>query len=202
MNFTDMLIKYFEEFPNLETERLNLLPLDLKHSNAVFDMFSNSEVVKYYDLPLMSDITQAENFLKNHIRNFNNKREIRWGLILKQNQQLIGTCGIAPAEFEFTQDCNNIGLGFDLNRHYWRKGLMKEAIKKIIVFCFENLTIEKMHLENLRENINCTKLADSLFFKILKTTHNVQIMPNQFASIDYYELARDTFEKYQNEFNR
>ncbi|MBN1409477.1 MAG: GNAT family N-acetyltransferase [Spirochaetales bacterium] len=196
MNFENIFKTAFIKFPRFQTARLKLLPLELKYTGDIFEMFSNPEVVKFYDLPVMKEMNQAENFLKNHIQNYKNKKEIRWGLILRQTQMLVGTCGIAPEGFELTKDCTNIGLGFDLNREYWRKGLMKEAITRIMAFCFKHSRIEKMHLENLRENINCIRLAESLFFKILKTRENVEIMPKIYADVDYYEISRSTYVKH------
>ncbi|MBR5520546.1 MAG: GNAT family N-acetyltransferase [Oscillospiraceae bacterium] len=60
---------------------------------------------------------------------------------LKENNKVIGSVGIEElsmvpgAEYESLYGRE---LGYVLNKDYWGKGIMPEAVKKVIEYCFEN----------------------------------------------------------------
>jgi ribosomal-protein-alanine N-acetyltransferase len=80
-------------FPIIETERLILKEIEVENNKSVFNIFSNEEVMKYYGQFPMKSIEEADNLIKVFNENFQNGKGIRWGILLKEESRIIGTCG-------------------------------------------------------------------------------------------------------------
>lgn len=119
-------------FPQLETSRLYLTALDSKDKNSIFQLFSNDSVVEYYDLEAFTDLTQAADLIAFFQSRFIDETGIRWAMRLKDNNQLIGTCGFNT----WSPKMKNAVVGYDLLPEYWRKGYAVEAVYKIIEAAF------------------------------------------------------------------
>ncbi|KAF7780462.1 ribosomal-protein-alanine N-acetyltransferase [Pseudoalteromonas marina] len=81
------------DFPILNTPRIVLDQVTAADSMALFELFSNQSVIKYYDLEAMTDLTQASNLITLFNARFNENLGIRWAIRLKKSNKLIGTCG-------------------------------------------------------------------------------------------------------------
>jgi ribosomal-protein-alanine N-acetyltransferase len=73
-------LNLFEEFPIVETERLRLRELVDEDAVAVFDLFRQDQVTRYYDLETMSDVAAASSFITFMRQRYSNRAGIRWGL--------------------------------------------------------------------------------------------------------------------------
>ena len=59
---------------------------------------------------------------------------------------------------------NRIEIGYDLNPEYWGKGIMQEALSKIIHFAFTSMKINKIEAKIEPENKSSIKLLEKLDF--------------------------------------
>ncbi|HZG76230.1 MAG TPA: GNAT family protein [Paenibacillus sp.] len=121
-------------FPILETERFLLRKMDVADAPAVFDVFSDAAVTKDIGIEPFSDVTQAEQLIRFMNDLYEEKKAFRWGIIKKDEDTLIGTCGFNG------WDLNRGARGeiaYDLNQRYWRRGYMTEVIDRVIRFGFE-----------------------------------------------------------------
>jgi len=62
----------FELFPCIETPRLLLRELQREDAEAVFRIFSDAEVMKYYDMDVFTTIEQAEALIERQRQRFEN----------------------------------------------------------------------------------------------------------------------------------
>ena len=67
-------------FPTLETERLRLREIFTEDQNAIYNIFSNEQVTRYYGLKTFDQVKQAEDLIAAFATNFQNKRGMRWGI--------------------------------------------------------------------------------------------------------------------------
>ena len=87
------MISIFATFPNLQTSRLILRRLRSEDADAVFDLFANDEVTRYYDLDTFTEPLQAEELIERFQKRFDHRIGLRWGLALNETpDNLIGTC--------------------------------------------------------------------------------------------------------------
>ena len=64
-----------------------------------------------------------------------------FAVVHKENNKAIGSIGIENLSIEIAGYENLVGreLGYVLNKDYWGQGLMPEAVKAVINYCFETI---------------------------------------------------------------
>ncbi|QFF99092.1 N-acetyltransferase [Psychrobacillus glaciei] len=149
------------EFPILETKRLNLLEIKEDHVDHIFIIFSNKEVTKYYGMSPFTQKEQAENIIQSFSKNFQEKRSIRWGIVLKETGEFVGTVGLN----NLLLSSKRTEIGYDLLPEYWRKGIISEAVESVVHYCFEMLDLYRIGAVTFPENESSYKLLLKLGFK-------------------------------------
>jgi ribosomal-protein-alanine N-acetyltransferase len=121
-------------FPELETPRLKLTQLSSIDSEALLKIFSDKEVVKFYDIEAYDTEEQSLKLIEFFNARFNDSVGIRWAIRLKSTNQLIGTCGFNS----WNQKMKNAGIGYEFSSKYWGQGYATEALHKVINSAFSN----------------------------------------------------------------
>ena len=122
------------KFPILETNRLILDEIVHEDSKNLFELFSDDEVVEYYDLVTLAKIEEASNLITLFKKRFEDELGIRWGIRLKENGTFVGTCGFNA----WKPKMRSSSVGYDILRKYWRNGYATEALNEIIKFGFSS----------------------------------------------------------------
>lgn len=138
----------FNPFPQLETERTILRKLTLDDVEAIFDYCSREEVAQFVTWDVHKSLDDSKNFIHFAFERYANNQVAPWGIVLKENNQLIGT-----ADFVWWQEQHKTAeIGYVLSSDYWGKGLMPEVVNKIIEFGFEQMDLVRIQALCLVEN--------------------------------------------------
>ncbi|HBY84817.1 MAG TPA: N-acetyltransferase [Colwellia sp.] len=121
-------------FPELETSRLMLTKLSTDDSTALLNIFSDDEVIKFYDIDVYDSEEQSLKLIEFFNTRFRDGLGIRWAIRLRDTGELIGTCGFNS----WNQKMKNAGIGYELSSKSWGYGYATEALKKIINSAFLN----------------------------------------------------------------
>ncbi len=145
----------------LLTERLILRAILPQDREAIYAIFSNPNVTRFYDVPTMKTMRAADRLISWWQQRISSGKALRWGIELKNgDQQLIGTCGFS--ELNLSQRTAEIGI--DLNEKYWHQGFMKEALKAVINYGFKELYLNEIHTWIIKENRYSIAGIESLGF--------------------------------------
>jgi ribosomal-protein-alanine N-acetyltransferase len=148
------------DFPQLETKRLILKEISDRDCNDLLEVFSNNEVMKYYDIEPLRTLEEINNLIQLLCKRFKNKKGIRWGIHLKDTDKLIGTCGIQNLNIESLRT----EIGYELSRKFWGQGLMKEALYAIIDYGFNNMSLNRIQALVEPDNKNSINLLHRIGF--------------------------------------
>lgn len=121
-------------FPILRSERLKLEALEQKDKKTIFQMFSDPDVVRHYDVEQFKEVREAEDLIAFFKSRFEEGAGIRWAVRDKKYQRLVGTCGFNS----WNQYDHSIILGYDLGKKYWGKGYAAEAVSTILDYAFSD----------------------------------------------------------------
>ena len=109
----------------------------------------------------MSSITEAMDFV-NLVNDLLTKNSgITWAMTLKEEpSKLIGTIGL----WRLIKEHYRAEIGYTLSPEFWRKGLTKEAILKVLDYGFKELKLHSVegHISPL--NIASAKVLESTGF--------------------------------------
>jgi len=123
-------------FPKtLSSKRLLLRTLTDEDKGSIFEIYSDEETAKYDDWIPMKKVAQAQRLIDNSNKYFNEKSLLRYGIVLKESNMLIGSCAL----FDFDEWNKKCSIFYQINRNYWNKGYASEAIKLLVKFAFEEL---------------------------------------------------------------
>lgn len=120
------------KFPELETPRLTLNKLSQQDKQALFDIFSDQKVIKFYDIDAYQSEQQSLELIEFFNLRFAENAGIRWAIRIKDSGQLIGTCGFNS----WSPKMKNASIGYELSSRYWGLGYASEAVSKIIELAF------------------------------------------------------------------
>lgn len=146
------------QFPILETKRFVLRQLKHDDSKEIFQYFSMDEVTKFYDLESFTNIEQAEELIRRWNQRFKKNQGIRWGITLRSESRVIGTCGF----HSWMKNHYKAEIGYELTPEYWRQGFMTEVIQKIIEFGFNNLGLNRIDAFVEPENTGSRKVLEKV----------------------------------------
>lgn len=83
----------FEAFyPVIETKRLVLRPLAIRDSESLLSIFSDAEVMKYWNTPPWTSIQNAMDFINDSKDSMQCQASLTLGIYLKSTDELAGKC--------------------------------------------------------------------------------------------------------------
>jgi ribosomal-protein-alanine N-acetyltransferase len=136
-----MLEPNFSPFPELTTARLLLRQLVISDAWAVQPLRSNKEVMKYINRPLTLTVEDAEKWIGIVIDALAKNEGITWCICLKERPlEHIGTIGLWRIE----KDNYRAEIGYMLTPSLHGKGIMYEAIKKVVEYGFSNMKLHSI----------------------------------------------------------
>ena len=90
-------------------------------------------------------------------------------LELKENGKVIGSLGIEANDNDHI-GADRLGreIGYVLSKDYWGRGLMPEAVKAVINFCFESLSYDYLLCGHFDWNTQSARVIKKCGFQYLK----------------------------------
>ncbi|AHV96971.1 GNAT family N-acetyltransferase [Paenibacillus sabinae] len=176
-------------FPILETERFVLRQLNQDDSREIFQYFSLDEVTKFYDLESFTNIEQAEELIDRWNQKFERNQGIRWGITLRSESRVIGTCGFHG----WMKNHYKAEIGYELTPEYWRQGYMSEVIQKAIEFGFNNLGLNRIQAFVEPENVGSRRVLEKIGFSEEGTLKEHFYWRNRFVDTVIYALLKKDY---------
>lgn len=130
----------FGDLPELQTPRLLLRKVRPEDAADMFEYASDPETTREVTWETHTSIEASKAFIDYTIKKYVNKQVSEWGLVLKENNKFIGTCGFVywnPAHAKAE-------IGYALSRKYWGRGLMPEAVAAVMKFGFEKMKLHRL----------------------------------------------------------
>lgn len=147
-------------FPHLETKRLRLRQANHKDAEAVLAVFSDPKVTQFHDLDALVHLDEAIAVIDRRTKGFESGRGIRWGIALKQDNHLIGSCG-----FSWHRETDTAEIGYELASQFWRRGIMSEALHAILHYGFEVRRVQCVFAEIMLGNLASKRLLNKWGFE-------------------------------------
>jgi ribosomal-protein-alanine N-acetyltransferase len=152
-----------------ETKRLIFRTLTIDDAEDLYHIYNNPKTMKF--MGRMSDSLEFEREqIQKHIENYYEKYGFGlWATVLKENNQLIGRCGLLHQEIEGAKDLE-IAYLFDSN--YWGKGLATEAAAMLVELGFERFGFNRVVAFINPENTASIRVSEKVGLKYEKEIAN------------------------------
>ncbi len=149
-----------DKLPTLEAPRVRLRWLAAGDVDALFDVFSDRVMMRYWSSPAMTEHSEAEALLARIHQQFAEKFGFQWGVERKDDGRILGTCTL------FHLDTRNMRaeLGYCLASAYWKKGYMTEALTALIDHAFGPMKLRRLEADVDPRNENSMRILGKLGF--------------------------------------
>lgn len=162
------MILDFKNFPQLKTERLLLRNLENADAALLHKLRSDEIVNAFVGRDNSSTLQKALDYIIK-IQNLTAKNEcIYWVITLKENNDLIGC--ICLWNFDIVNEI--VEIGYELLTEFQGKGIMNEAIKKVIQHAFEEIKAKVITAFPSSDNRNSVKALEKLNFEFENKKYN------------------------------
>jgi RimJ/RimL family protein N-acetyltransferase len=131
----------------IETNRLILREITFEDTDRFLQIFADPAGMEVNVSPFNRQMTQA--WIERNLQRYAQFGFGLWALVLKENGQLIGDCGLVVQRLEGVEE---LELGYQVDRHWWRQGLATEAVRACCAYGFQRLERDRIvaliHLTN------------------------------------------------------
>lgn len=149
--------KNYKNFPLLTTERLTLRQLSESDAQEIFLLRSDPIINKYLDRQPCEALEDALKF----IEKIKNNNLSYWAIAQKGSDKLVGTICL----FDVSEELKKGEIGYELLTEHQGKGIMREAVNKVIEYSFETLRLKTIDAHTHKNNQRSTNLLYNLKFK-------------------------------------
>ena len=149
----------------LETERLILRPWTKDDLQDFFEYASIEELGQMAGWLPHKTIDESRVVLDMFIRG----RKV-FAIELKETGRVIGSFGIEEPDPDPEQELLGRELGYVLHKRYWGMGLMPEAAKRVISWCFDTLGYDFLTCSHFDWNKQSSRVIEKTGFRYFSTT--------------------------------
>jgi ribosomal-protein-alanine N-acetyltransferase len=150
-------------YTNLTTDRLFLRDLRVEDAEEIFRLRSDESVNQFVDRQRAVTIGDAIEFIQKIQTLTKHHGSVMWAITLIGEAKLIGTV----VYWNIVKEKCQAELGYELLPEYQGKGIMAEALKKVIEFGFDELKFKTIVAEPNKANIKSIKLLEKLGFELI-----------------------------------
>lgn len=176
------------EFPILKTPRLVLRAIQQSDAQLVHRNFSDPQTVLYSNAPAPS-LEKVQQVIDIWSENFQKQQGIRWGITIKEQNAVIGSCGYK----NIIKKHRRAGIGYEIFADYRRQGFMSEALNAVIQFGFEVIELNRIEVMVDYDNLPSILLLHKLGFTEEGTLRDYEFNQEKFVDLKLFSLLHRDF---------
>lgn len=149
----------------IETDRLLLRSIRESDLQDLHEITTVPEIADMNGWTRSESLENTREFLQRHIR-----EKETLALVLRENGKMVGTFSIQPRYWEgypIDRTLRGREFGFDLNRDYWGRGLMPEALRAVTSYCLNTLHFDFVTCGHFLRNGRSSRVIEKCGFQFL-----------------------------------
>ncbi|CAD7802509.1 Putative ribosomal N-acetyltransferase YdaF [Chryseobacterium aquaeductus] len=175
----------------IETDRLILQKMDSKTMNQIFETKNENEIKNILGITSEEEFDRQKKIHHYGYESYN-KKMMNFKIVDKQSSQIIGNCGFHTWN---PQHCR-AEIGYDLNSDEFKnKGLMKEALEKVIEFGFHEMNLNRIEALIDENNTPSRKLLEHFDFTKEGIVRGHYLVDGIFEDSVLYSLLKSEYSR-------
>ena len=166
----------------LETERLLIRKFTFDDLDALIDLRSDEEVIRYIGSRRLQNSEAIEKRLKFYIGCYEKYGFGMCAMLWKETGEMIGWCGIQPLDAT-----NEIEVGYGMVKKFWGKGIGYEAARAWLEYAFTNTDAKRIVAVAAPENTGSWRIMEKCGMKYEKTDDHYGMQ------CVFYAISKDEF---------
>ena len=145
----------------LTTVRLRLRPLVASDAAALFAIFSDARVMRYWSSVPWTSIDKAHEMIAKDATAMAVGEHLRLGMETVDDGRLIGHCSL----FNFHAQCQRAEIGYGMAFDAWGHGYMHEALTVVVSYAITELGLNRIEADIDPRNAASAKTLERLGFQ-------------------------------------
>lgn len=145
----------------LNTQRLRLRPYKPSDAEALFAIYSDVRVMRYWSYPPWPSIDKAHEMIGKDATALAAGEHVRLGVETVEDARLIGHCSL----FNLNTQCQRAEIGYGLTFAAWGHGYMHEALTALLNYGFAELALNRIEADIDPRNAASAKTLERLGFQ-------------------------------------
>ncbi|ANF45591.1 GNAT family N-acetyltransferase [Priestia megaterium] len=180
-------------FPIIKTKRLILREIVAEDAGNILKYLSDKEVMKHYGLEPFTTVKDASNEIAWYKSILNEKSGIRWGITLKEQDDIIGSCGFLNRVHNHCR----AEIGYELSKDYWGNGIANEALEAVIKYGFTHFNLRRIEALIEPANAASQKLIKKNGFIKEGLLRSYEFTCGKFNDLYMYSLLKQDVDRLQ-----
>ena len=158
-------------------------------AEAMFQNWASSaENLTYVTWNPHPDVEVTRNSICNWVDSYTNPNYYKWAICLKENpKKVIGDISTV----ELHEEDLSCEIGYVLGKAYWGNGMMTEALKAVLDFCFIQVSFQKVRARYASLNPASGRVMEKAEMSYLKTVANGVERKGHVADLIYYQIGKE-----------
>ena len=175
--------------PELTTPRLLLRPLREDDAAALFAVFSDPAVMRYWSTAPWTDRAQADHRIASDADAHARGEHLALGIERRDDGRLIGRCTL----FDLWPSCRRAQVGYGLHASAWGQGLAAEAVGALLCHGFEAMDLNRVEADIDPRNSASARLLQRLGFTREGLLRERWIVDGEVSDSEIHGLLRREF---------
>ncbi len=175
--------------PTIEIDDWLLRVLFYSDAPAIYEIFSDPRVTRYWGHERLENVKQAEKFIRQTHEGLETEKMLEWGIVHKEDNRVIGVCSFC----DWDRSARSAEIGFALHRGLWGKGIMGRILPEFIRFGFKQYDLQRLIADVDPRNRSSISLLEKLGFRLISKEKGTMLVNNELQDSHYYVLQQDQF---------
>ena len=147
-------------FPQLQGKRVCLRGPRSEDAGALFALFSDPAVMRYWSRPPMTTLGEAQGLVGEMLDSFEQRLLFNWMVTTRDDDGVIGTCTL----FRIDPRHRHAEIGYALRSDRWGRGIAGEAVALVLDWAFRRLDLQRIEADIDPRNDGSRQLLARLGF--------------------------------------
>lgn len=170
----------------IDTPRLRLRWMDRDDLGALYAIYSDPQVTRYWSNGAWTAMSQAEDMLNATLEGYRDSTWLRLAIELKETREMVGTVGLHHF-FDSNRRCE---LGYALGSAHWGKGYAGEAVEAALRYAFDELGMNRIEADIDPRNGASARVLERAGFRKEGYLPERWIVNGETADTVFYGLLR------------
>lgn len=187
----DLLYRLFSHIPTLETDRLTLRGMRVSDAPDMYEYARRPSVTEYLTWEPHTSVEETKEYLTYVGQRYRTGDFYDWSVVDKASGRMIGTCGFTS----FNCPADSAEIGYVLNPAFQGKGLATEAVRRVLRFGFEELSLHRIEAHFILGNEASHRLMERVGMTFEGYARESMKIKGRYRTIGTCAILRGEFEE-------
>jgi len=180
----------YKNLPRLETTRLILRKVTMDDVQDMFAYSSDEEVTRFLRWGPHRTQEETECTMREVLREYEDGKDGPWGIEYRQTGRVVGSIHLMAISAQHSK----AEIGFVLSRSFWNRGLMSEALTRVLEYSFESIGLNRIEGFCLLDNRAGIRVLEKVGMKQEGVLREYVFQKGAFRDFGVYSMLKRDYE--------